>query len=133
MNCYSPNFQGFILMKNALNNKVGILGDMFLWLVENLKQGVIYLIKQEGGNHKIASVYFTKQLSNQYMIHMYVWCPTNAVSINANFTNFILRFNFTLIKLDYLFHVLIMLFVSFCIYFLERKFEDNFYYFLTKM
>ena len=46
MNCYSPNFQGFILMKNAINNQVGMFGDMFLWLVANLKQGVIYFIKQ---------------------------------------------------------------------------------------
>ena len=44
-------------MKNALNNQVGMLGDMFLWLVANLKQGGIYFIKQEGGNHKIAWVY----------------------------------------------------------------------------
>ena len=44
-------------MKNALNNQVGMLGYMFLWLVANLKQGVIYFIKQEGGNHKIAWVY----------------------------------------------------------------------------
>ena len=44
-------------MKNALNNQVGMLGDMFLWLVANLKQGVIYFIKQGGGNHKIAWVY----------------------------------------------------------------------------
>ena len=34
----SPNFQGLILMKNALTNQVGMLGDMFLWLVANLKQ-----------------------------------------------------------------------------------------------
>ena len=33
-------------MKNALNNHVGMLGNMFLWLVANLKQGVIYFIKQ---------------------------------------------------------------------------------------
>ena len=33
-------------MKNALNNQVGMLGDMILWLVANLKQGVIYFIKQ---------------------------------------------------------------------------------------
>ena len=33
-------------MKNALNNQVGMLGDMFLWLVANLKQGVIYFTKQ---------------------------------------------------------------------------------------
>ena len=33
-------------MKNALNNQVGMLGDMFLWIVANLKQGVIYFIKQ---------------------------------------------------------------------------------------
>ena len=46
LNCYSPNFQGFILMKNALNNQVGMLGNMFLWLVANLKQGVVYFIKQ---------------------------------------------------------------------------------------
>ena len=38
LNCFSPNFQGLILMKNALNNQVGMLGDMFLWLVANLKQ-----------------------------------------------------------------------------------------------
>ena len=57
LNCYSPNFQGFILMKNALNNQVGMLGDIFLWLLANLKQGVIYFIKQGSGNHKIAWVY----------------------------------------------------------------------------
>ena len=33
-------------MTNALNNQVGMLGNMFLWLVANLKQGVIYFIKQ---------------------------------------------------------------------------------------
>ena len=33
LNCYSPNFQGFILMNDALNNQVGMLGGMFLWLV----------------------------------------------------------------------------------------------------
>ena len=32
-------------MKNALNNQGGMLGGMFLWLVANLKQGVIYFIK----------------------------------------------------------------------------------------
>ena len=31
---------------DASNNQVGMLGDMFLWLVANLKQGVIYFIKQ---------------------------------------------------------------------------------------
>ena len=40
-----------------LKNQVGMLGDMFLWLVANLKQGVIYFIKQGGRNHKIAWVY----------------------------------------------------------------------------
>ena len=33
-------------MKNALKTQVGMLGDMFLWLVANLKQGGIYFIKQ---------------------------------------------------------------------------------------
>ena len=51
-------------MKNALNNQVGMLGDMFFWLVANLKQGVIYFIKQEGGNHKIAWVYVFKDIKN---------------------------------------------------------------------
>ena len=41
-------------MKNALNNQVGMLGDMFLWLVANLKPGVIYFIKLGGRNYKIA-------------------------------------------------------------------------------
>ena len=44
-------------MKNALTNQVGMLGDMFLWLVANLKQGVIYFIKQACGNDILASVY----------------------------------------------------------------------------
>ena len=35
-------------MKNALNNQVGMLGDMFLRLVANLKQGVIYFKKKTG-------------------------------------------------------------------------------------
>ena len=33
-------------MKNALNNQVGMLGNMFLWLAANLKEGAIYFIKQ---------------------------------------------------------------------------------------
>ena len=44
-------------MKKALNNQVGMLGDMFLWLVANLKQGVIHFIKQACGNDILASVY----------------------------------------------------------------------------
>ena len=44
-------------MKNALNNQVGMLGDIFLWLVANLKQGVIYFIKQACGNDILESVY----------------------------------------------------------------------------
>ena len=46
-------------MKNALNNQVGMLGDMFLWLLANLKQGVIYFIKQACGNEIMPSVYFS--------------------------------------------------------------------------
>ena len=34
-----------------------MLGDMFLWLVANVKQGVIYFIKQACGNDILASVY----------------------------------------------------------------------------
>ena len=47
-------------MKNALNNQVGMLGDMFLWHVANLKQWVIYFIKQACGNDILASVYCPK-------------------------------------------------------------------------
>ena len=52
-------------MKNAINNQVGMLGDMFLWLVANLKQGVIYFIKQACGNDILASV---------YMLFSCSWC-----------------------------------------------------------
>ena len=45
-------------MKNALNNQVGMLGDMFLWLVANLKQGVIYFIKQALPPNKSAGSVF---------------------------------------------------------------------------
>ena len=44
-------------MYNALNDQVGMLGDMFLWLVANLKQGGIYFIKQACGNEIMPSVY----------------------------------------------------------------------------
>ena len=60
-------------MKNALNNQVGMLGNMFLWLVANLKQGVIYFIKQEGGNHKIAWVYQVLQTIQMKLILLCVW------------------------------------------------------------
>ena len=48
-------------MKNSLNDQVGMLGDMFLWLVANLKQGVIYFIKQACGNDILASVYIIQE------------------------------------------------------------------------
>ena len=54
-------------MKNAINNQVGMVGDMFLWLVANVKQGVIYFIKQEGGNHKIACVYIAIKFKEKQM------------------------------------------------------------------
>ena len=52
-------------MKNALNNQVGMLGDMFLWLVANLKQWVIYFIKQALPPNKSAgSVYWPSFLKD---------------------------------------------------------------------
>ena len=56
-------------MKNALNNQVGMLGDMFLWLVANLKQGVIYFIKQALPPNKSAgSVYCELKLANVLLV-----------------------------------------------------------------
>ena len=50
---YSPNFQGLILMKNALNNQVG----MHVFMACNkLEAMVIYLVKQACGNDKLACV-----------------------------------------------------------------------------
>ena len=48
-------------MKNALKNQVGMLGDMFLWLVVNLKQGFIYFIKQALPQNKSAGSVPAKQ------------------------------------------------------------------------
>ena len=59
-------------MKNALNNQVGMLGDMFLWLVANLKQGVIYFIKQGCGNDIMASVYVRTILLMSVMCSKYI-------------------------------------------------------------
>ena len=53
-------------MKNALNNQVGMLGDMFLWLLAYLKQGVIYFIKQACGNDILASVYLNFLTSDSW-------------------------------------------------------------------
>ena len=57
-------------MKNALNNQEGMLGDMFLWLVANLKQGVIYFIKQACGNDILASVYSNARLAGCFFVKM---------------------------------------------------------------
>ena len=48
-------------MKNALNNQVGMLGDMFLWLIANLKQGVIYFMKQALPPNKSAGSVYNDQ------------------------------------------------------------------------
>ena len=63
-------------MKNVLNNQVGMLGDMFLWLVAKLKQGGIYFIKQACGNDILASVYVLRSSSfkkdpKNYVIHLH--------------------------------------------------------------
>ena len=55
-------------MKNALNNQVGMLGDMFLWLVANLKQEVIYFIKQACGNDILATVYVKSYYLLTYLL-----------------------------------------------------------------
>ena len=70
-------------MKNALNNQVGMLGDMFLWLVANLKQGVIYFIKQGGGNHKIAWVYVLIWKSLVIFLLLY-WNSTVEYTLDGN-------------------------------------------------
>ena len=97
MNCYSENFQGFILMKNALNNQVGLLGDMFLWLVANLKQGVIYFIKQACGNDIWAAVYllnfttflpFLKKMFDKKQKN-YGFCKISYLDSTLNKTNHI--------------------------------------------
>ena len=65
-------------MKNALNNQVGMLGNMFLWLVANLKQGVIYFIKQACGNEIMPSVYV------QYSLDLRYQCVLQKPSIGRN-------------------------------------------------
>ena len=59
-------------MKNALNNQVGMLGDMFLLLVANLKQVVIYFIKQACGNDILASVYIVQHFFDHFIaLHLH--------------------------------------------------------------
>ena len=64
-------------MKNALNNQVGMLGDMYLWLVANLKQGVIYFIKQAFGNEIMPSVYLDISIRKRVSVN----CPSKGVKI----------------------------------------------------
>ena len=42
--------------EKRITSQVGMLGDMFLWLVANLKQWPFYLVKQACGNDKRATV-----------------------------------------------------------------------------
>ena len=71
-------------MKNALNNQVGILGDMFLWLVANLKQGVIYFIKQvlppnkSAGSVAVARASVNSILWSYYVMIGFVICIIQA-------------------------------------------------------
>ena len=98
LNCYSPNFQGFTLMKNALNNQVGMLGNVFLWLVANLKQGVIYFIKQESGNHKIAWVYLAylikKSTEGGGSMTIFYYCSINHQYVQNYIIYFLIHFTF---------------------------------------
>ena len=57
LNCYSPNFQGFILMKNALNNQVGML----------LKKIYLYRVDCPGGVRRNIFAKDTKHLSTLFM------------------------------------------------------------------
>ena len=63
-------------MKNALNNQVGMIGDMFLWLVANLKQVGIYFIKPAlPPNISAGSVWMSGGVSNQRMWSFVSWRP----------------------------------------------------------
>ena len=65
-------------MKNALNNQVGMLGDMFLWHVANLKQGVIYFIKQAlPQNISAGSVNTYKIFCRMYGLVVILTIPTS--------------------------------------------------------
>ena len=71
-------------MKHALNNQVGMLANMFLWLVANLKQGVIYFIKQalppnisagsvsKSGNKQNNNNYWDNSNSNAYIMGIFL-------------------------------------------------------------
>ena len=87
-------------MKNALNNQVGMLGNMFLWLVANLKQGVIYFIKQACGNEIMPSVYYTDfdhLQRKDYFLQMQP--PRNIfVRVISKIKNFISRIHYMCVK-----------------------------------
>ena len=80
--CFQQTFNNFVSIELLFTKLSGMLGDMFLWLVANLKQGVIYFIKQGGGNHKIAWVYLLKVRQSR----------------NVSFKKRTNKFNFTTMK-----------------------------------
>ena len=65
-------------MKNALNDQVGMLGDMFLWLVANFKQGVIYFIKQalppniSAGSVELKTLRYFCEIVNMFQMQIHV-------------------------------------------------------------
>ena len=81
-------------MKNALNNQVGMLGDMFLWLAANLKQGVIYFIKQALPPNKSAgSVYFSTfykdfTISDNMMYIVFAFSMYYVLNFHPKFTTY---------------------------------------------
>ena len=55
-------------MKNALNNQVSVL----LWLVANLKQGVIYFIKQALPPNKSAGSVPARSVAGQNRVKLFL-------------------------------------------------------------
>ena len=67
-----------------------MLGDMFLWLVANLKQGVIYFIKQALPPNKSAGSVPTKTLNSQERN-----APTEKISTQCAIASYIYAKYFT--------------------------------------
>ena len=77
-----------------------MLGDMFLWLVASLKQGVIYFIKQACGNEIMPLVYysdFDHLQRKDYFLQMQP--PRNIfVRVISKIKNFISRIHYMCVK-----------------------------------
>ena len=104
---FAPNFQGLILVKNALISQVGMLGAIFI-ACSKPEAMAIYAVKQACENDKLACGYMTifSYTANIFIVFFYSFqlCPYFHCNLTVRFTfNPCSKYSRIIVKLIYSF------------------------------